>query len=330
MKCMTLAPFAILIIFSMTAYGQESQDIDRSNKSDAKVAPSGKSSFTESSEISPLISAEELAELIKAKTDGLRILEPGRKSADFVGGHIAAAGFVHWVDDMTDPEDAASYKNPNAEHFVELMSRLGINSSDRIVIYDRLSSRLSTRLYWTLKYFGHEKVQVLNGGIQAWESSYELSKDKIEFSRSEYEVGEIQSQILAEMELVQEHLKNSSACLIDGRPPKQFSGEIAGRVFHTDKEHSRKGHIPGAVNVFWKNNFNDDGSFKSVDELTKLYEEAGVLGDQCVITYCNEGLHAAPPWFVLTEILGCENVRLYDSSMAEWAKSDEPMTKNKK
>jgi thiosulfate/3-mercaptopyruvate sulfurtransferase len=323
MARMTLAPVTILMFFSL--FPQTETVVQGA----ANNSVTNESGSTESSEISPLISAGELAELIKAKTEGLRVLEPGRKTAEFVSGHIATAGFIHWVDDMTDPDDAATYKNPDEAQFVELMSRLGINSSDRIVIYDRLSSRLSTRLYWTLKYFGHEKVQVLNGGIQAWETGYQLSKDKVEYSRSEYEVGDIQSQILAEMALVKEHLKKSSACLIDGRPEKQFSGEVAGKVFHTNKEHSRKGHIPGAVNVFWKNNFNDDGLFKSAEELTKLYQEAGVLDDRCVITYCNEGLHAAPPWFVLTEILGYENVRLYDSSMAEWSKTDEPMTTEK-
>jgi thiosulfate/3-mercaptopyruvate sulfurtransferase len=122
----------------------------------------------------------------------------------------------------------------------------------------------------------------------------------------------------------QKHLHDTNVKLIDGRPADQFSGEQPGTVFHTGKEHKHRGHIPGAVNVFWKDNFNPDGTFKSKQELKKLYANAGVAADQCVVTYCNEGLHAAPPWFVLTEILGYDDVRVYDDSMSEWGNSDQP------
>ena len=249
-----------------------------------------------------------------------------RDSAKVYGGeHLPTAKFVHWVTDMTHPENTNEYKLPDAEQFAKLMSGLGINNDDRIVIYDRLSSRLSTRLYWTLKYYGHEQVQVLDGGFDTWKSKHKTSDDAQKLEASEYKIAATEDEILAEIQFVKKCLADPETRTVDGRPPVQFSGKEAGRVFHTGKEHSRRGHIPGAVNIFWKDNFNEDGTFKSVEELDVLYRNAGILPDQCVVTYCNEGLHAAPPWFVLTELLNYEKVKLYDRSMAEWAESDSPM-----
>ena len=109
-------------------------------------------------------------------------------------------------------------------------------------------------------------------------------------------------------------------------PPEQFTGEQIGRVFHTGKAHAKRGHVPGAVNVYWKDNFNEDGTFKSIESLRRLYRERGVKSGTTVVTYCNEGLHAAPPWFVLKELLGFDDVRVYDDSMSEWANEAKPMS----
>lgn len=286
------------------------------------------SNTTDAKTLAPLISATELSELLKSDTTGLRVLEPGKDAADYKSGHLPNAQFVHWVDDMTNSKDLVSYRNPAAAEFVSLMSRLGIENDDRIVIYDRLSSRLSTRLYWTLRYFGHANVQVLNGGFEAWNRSFELSTDKPEVAESQYKMAVTNDQLLAEIKFVSERLNDPKARLIDGRPTEQYSGKTVGKIFHTGQEHPRKGHIPGAVNVVWASNFNEDGTFKSSEELKAIYQDVGVLPDQCVITYCNEGLHAAPPWFVLTQLLDFKDVRLYDSSMAEWAKSEYPLEKS--
>jgi len=172
---------------------------------------------------------------------------------------------------------------------------------------------------------GHDRVHVLDGGFNVWKAKFELSQENTVPAPSQFKVTKPKDSMIADMGLVKEKLNAPNCCLVDGRPEEQFSGEKPGVVFHTGKQHSRKGHIPGAKNVFWKDNFNPDGTFKSVAELKTLYREAGVLPDHDVITYCNEGLHAAPPWFILTEMLDYKNVRLYDSSMAEWAESDQPM-----
>jgi thiosulfate/3-mercaptopyruvate sulfurtransferase len=278
---------------------------------------------------SPLLTAAELHGLIVSGKEGICILEPGKKVSDYRQGHVPNALFVHWVDDMTDPDNSDRYNVPQPEQFAALMSRLGIKDDDQIIIYDRMSSRLSTRLFWTLKYFRHKDVKILDGGFAAWKKQFELSKDISTPEKTSYKIDTVQSDIVAQIEFVKGRLNDRSVRMVDGRPVAQFTGEKAGKVFHTAKEHSRKGHVPDAVSIFWQDNFNNDGTFRSTEQLRALYQNAGVLPDQCVVTYCNEGLHAAPPWFVMTQLLGYKDVRLYDSSMAEWAESDSPIDSKK-
>lgn len=276
--------------------------------------------------VSPIISATELKKLIDSNEPGLKILEPSVDAEVFSEGHLPGARFLHWVDDLTDPANNDYFSNPQPEAFAELMSRHGIENGDRIVIYDRLSSRLSTRLYWTFKVFGHDQIQILDGGCEAWKAAgFEFSNKEPVAVESTYEISEPRADMVAEMDYVTAQLADGNTRIVDGRPVEQYGGEEAGVVYHTGAEHSRRGHISGAVNIFWKDNFNEDGTFKSIEELRELYKSGDILPDHCVITYCNEGLHAAPPWFVLTELLGYENVKLYDNSMAEWANSENPM-----
>lgn len=276
--------------------------------------------------ISPLITAGDLQKLIESKPVDLKVLEPGTSSKTYSKGHLPNARFLHWVNDMTDLANVEQYNKPDAEAFAKLMSKLGIRNSDRVIIYDRFTSRLSTRLFWTLKFYGHEKVQILDGGFAAWNSkSLKLTTDTPTVAKSDYKVTTAQEEIFAAMDLVEAQREETDVRLVDGRPPAQFSGEETGKVFHTNKEHPRKGHVPGAANVFWKDNFNADGTFKSAEDLRELYKNANIEQDNRVITYCNEGLHAAPPWFVLTQLLEFKDVRLYDSSMAEWTRSTKPL-----
>ena len=310
--------FLIALLFGISLLAAcDSPDAD--NNSSAAQEPETENALP------PLISADELAKLIESKPKNVKLLEPGTDLEVFSKGHLPTAQFLDWVNDMTDPAESDKYNIPGATHFSEVMSQLGVKNSDRIIIYDRMSSRLSTRLFWTFKALGHEQVQVLDGGFAAGKTKLDPSQQTISATPSQYKVTATKDSIIADMNLVQEKLEDLNCRFVDGRPEEQFTGEKAGKVFHTSKPHSRKGHIPGATNVLWKDNFTSDGTFKSKKELRSLYQDAGILPKNDVITYCNEGLHAAPPWFVLTQLLDYENVRLYDSSMAEWAESKQPM-----
>jgi thiosulfate/3-mercaptopyruvate sulfurtransferase len=245
----------------------------------------------------------------------------GPAKDDFDSGHIPGAIYVNWIDDITDPSKPERYNIINKRRMEALLSRLGVANNSCIVIYDDLASRLSSRMFWSLRYYGHEDVHILDGGKAAWASMNELTAKSTKVARTNYSIENVNDNYVSSMKFIADHLRSPAVKLVDGRPPAQFSGEDVGRVYHTGTAHKKRGHIPGAVNVFWKENFNSDGTFKSRQELAELY--ASVVDAKTVVTYCNEGLHATPPWFVLVELLGRSDVRVYDDSMSEWANSAE-------
>ncbi|MEO1528909.1 MAG: sulfurtransferase [Planctomycetota bacterium] len=256
----------------------------------------------------------------------IRILEVGQDRASFAKAHLPRAVFVDWVSDIIDPEKVDRYNIIDQVAMEALLGRLGIARHTHVVLYDNLSSRLATRMYWSMKYYGHDRVHVLDGGRSAWVSAgYRLTAEEMRVTATQYRIGKVNNEYLVDMNFIRSSLDEPTVQLLDGRPPTQFSGEEIGRVFHTGKPHKNRGHIPGAVNVFWKDNFNEDGTFRSVDALRKLYRERGLERGGTVVTYCNEGLHAAPPWFVMKELLGFDDVRVYDDSMSEWANEPLPI-----
>jgi thiosulfate/3-mercaptopyruvate sulfurtransferase len=248
------------------------------------------------------------------------ILELGPDIRTYREGHIPGAHFVHWIDDITAPSDRAKYTVAPPEMIEALLCRLGIANSTTIVLYDDLNNRVSARMFWTLRYYGHGAIRILDGGRQAWSvAGHEFVSETTTAQRSEYKIARTLGKHRIRMNRIRKQLGRSDIAIVDGRSPAQYTGEKPGTVYHTGRPHDYSGHIPGAINILWQDNFRVDGTFKSSEELRQLYEGRGVTQDREVITYCNEGLHAAPPWFVLTELLGYDNVRLYDESMAEWA-----------
>ena len=277
---------------------------------------------------SALLKVADLKKQLSRKN--LRILELGSKPKAYEKAHIEGAQFVHWIRDITDPGKSERYNIIDQKAFEKLMQRLGITRKSHLVLYDDMCSRLSTRMYWTLKYYGHDNVQILDGGKGLWARSEKMTNSKVVFPRTKYAAGKIRTDIKIDMKTLAASLASRSFQLLDGRMPEQYSGEKPGKVFHTGKPHRKKGHIPGAINICWKENFNQDGTFKSPDELKKLYKQRGIASDRPTVTYCNEGLHAAPPWFVMTELLKARDVKLYDDSMCEWANSEKPVVKVRK
>lgn len=255
----------------------------------------------------------------------VRLLDLGPSHEKYIAGHLPGALFVDWIKDVTSLTNRNRYNLPTAEQFAGLMQRLGIEPHFHVVIYDDLNSRIAIRTFMVMKYFGHENVHLLDGGKKQWVAKGEkLTQSIPRIRQSKYKTPKPDLSLTTSAKAIVQGLDQKSLALIDGRPPKQFSGAEPGKVFHTGKPHKKRGHIPGATNLFWKDNFNSDGTLKSKPELEKMYGK--FLGNKSpeVVTYCNEGLHAAIPWFVLTEILDVDNVKVYDDSMSEWANEDYP------
>lgn len=261
------------------------------------------------------------------ETGGIRVLDLSYRKASYNSKHIPTAQFVDWREDIVDPQFPDHYRLPTRPQMEALMSRLGLTPGSVIVVTDDFESRLAARMYLTLKYFGHDNVFLLDGGNNWYERmGHSMTNDVPEFPPTEYKVSEVREEYLIHLDLLKEIVDTRAAKLVDGRPLMQYSGERVGRIFHTRVPHPRRGHIPGAINVPWTLNLDDDGRFKPVDELKALYRQRGIGPNDPCVAYCNEGLHATMTWFVLRELLGNSNVRLYDESLAEWAwRDDTPM-----
>lgn len=267
-----------------------------------------------------------------ASNSKLCIIDLPMRKTNYETGHIPGAVYLDWRKDIIASEQQSLYQLPKKEVMEKLLRRIGVTPETTVVATDNLQNRTAVRLYYTLKYFGHKDVRILNGGTKAWVAAKkELSKDAPKIEPTKYEIKKLNNDYVVKLEAVQDAIDDAGCKLVDGRPWVQYSGLVPGKVFHTNKPHSRPGHVPTAESIPWTDNLNEDGTFKTLKELKELYEARGIKTDSKVITYCNEGLHAAMPWFILKELIGNANVTVYDNSMAEWANLDEtPLNKSDK
>ncbi len=171
---------------------------------------------------------------------------------------------------------------------------------------------------WLLKYYGHEKARILDGGRKKWEAENRtLTQEVPEYEAGNYTIKDVQDKYRAYRSDIADKLNNSNFGMVDVRSPEEFQGKILAP--EGVKELSqRAGHIPGASNIPWSKAVNDDGTFKSREELTKLYEQEGITPDKEIVAYCRIGERSAHSWFVLNELLEFPTVRNYDGSWTEW------------
>lgn len=249
--------------------------------------------------------------------DSVRLLDISNNIAAFVDGHLPGAEFLDWQEDLTNPDDSTSGQIATAEQLAELLSRLGIENDDTIVLYDNTRNLFAARAYWVLKYYQHEDVRLYNGGTVKWEEDgQDLVTDFIELEPSEYEVGEADPDIRTDWQYVVDHIDDPATLTCDTRSPDEYLG--------SDVRSDRGGHIPGAINLEWVHAVNvEDGTFKSFEELDELFTAAGFDPDKEIITYCQTGVRGAHTWFVLSELLGYPEVRNYDGSWEEYGNNED-------
>ena len=270
-----------------------------------------------------LVSTEWVAE--HSGDENVRIVESDEDVLLYEIGHIPNAVKIDWVEDLNDPL-MRDYLEP--EKFAELMSQKGITPDTTVVFYGDKNNWWATYALWVFRLFGHEDVRVMDGGRIKWEAEgREMTREIPDFPRSEYPVPERDdAKIRAFKEDVEAHLASrgrESARMVDVRSPGEYSGELLHMPDYPQEGALRGGHIPGAANVPWAQAVNEDGTFKTADELRGIYEgEAGISnGDDEVIAYCRIGERSSHTWFVLKYLLGYDNVRNYDGSWTEWGNS---------
>ena len=232
-------------------------------------------------------------------------------------GHIQGASLIWWKRDVNDP---ITRDIVNKAQFEELMSRNGITSDSEVILYGDFNNWFAAFVFWIFKYYGHEKVKIMNGGRKKWElEKRTYTKDEPQFQKTKYISQPPNEGVRAYLFDVKRAVDRKDTVLVDVRSPKEFSGEITAPPEYPMEHAQRGGHIPGASNIPWASAVNDaDGTFKAVDELRKIYESKGVTPERDVICYCRIGERSSHTWFVLKYLLGYPQVRNYDGSWTEW------------
>lgn len=231
----------------------------------------------------------------------------------FEEGHIPGAQNIG-NKEFEDPDNAVDGELATPEQFEALMSRYGILPTDTIVVYsDATKPQMAPRLVWTFEAFGQTNTYVLDGHYQALvEQGKAVEKGAAEApTATEYKIISTENTINVGKDAVINRAKDT--VLVDCRPVAEYTGETVANG------NARGGHIPGAVNMPYMSTVGEDGRFKDPETLRKMYAEIGVTADKEIITYCQRGHRASHTWFVLTHVLGFDNVKLYDGSMMEWS-----------
>ena len=247
---------------------------------------------------------------------GIRLIEVDEYISTYNEGHIAGAIGLSWRAHLTDQirRDVL----PKGQ-FEALCSERGIANDHTLIFYGDKNNLLSTYAFWEFRYHGHDesKLKVMDGGRKKWiAEGRELVTDIPEYSMTMYQAKFPDENVRATADDIMATLGQGVINLVDVRSSKEYTGEI----ISTDGNETaqRAGHIPGATLVTWSNNMNEDGTFKSYDELLTLYTDAGITSDKETVSYCRLGSRASNTWFTLKYLLGYDKVRNYDGSWTEW------------
>jgi len=249
----------------------------------------------------------------------VRIFEVDEDVSLFDKGHIPGAQMLDWTEELQKP-DMRDFIS--AEEFEKLMEEKGVSNDTTVVLYGDKSNWWAAYAFWFFKYNGHEDVRLMNGARQLWEQEGRpFTTETSSYPCGNYQVEARDESIRAFAPDVMKHLdkvQSGEGALIDVRSPREFSGELIAMPDYPQEGAQRGGHIPGAKNVPWAQAANEDGTFKSAEELEGLYAEKGLERDQEVVTYCRIAERSSHSWFVLKYLLGYPNVRNYDGSWTEW------------
>jgi thiosulfate/3-mercaptopyruvate sulfurtransferase len=231
-------------------------------------------------------------------------------------GHIRGAVKLHWRDDLQDPVERDVV---DRETFERLLGERGIGNETTVVLYGDKNNWFAAYAYWYLKVYGHGDIRILDGGRQKWiDEGRELITEVPSPQTVTYSARERDDSIRAYRDQVREWIGEPNRALVDVRSPGEYAGDLIAPPGYEQEGAQRGGHIPTAASIPWASAVQDDGTFKSADELKELYGGKGVTPDKEVTAYCRIGERSAHTWFVLRELLGYEEVRNYDGSWTEW------------
>jgi thiosulfate/3-mercaptopyruvate sulfurtransferase len=247
-------------------------------------------------------------------TPGVVFAEVDEDTTAYDAGHIRGAVKLDWRNDL---QDKVRRDFVGKEDFEKLLAEKGISNNDRVILYGGNNNWFAAYAYWYFKLYGHENVQLLDGGRKKWElDGRELNSDEVKREVAEYKAQDADTSIRAFRDEVVQSIGAKN--YVDVRSPDEFAGKLLAPAHLPQEVAQVPGHIPGALNVPWAKVANEDGTFKSEDEIKELYAEAGIDESKATIAYCRIGERSSIAWFALHELLGYGDVKNYDGSWTEY------------
>jgi thiosulfate/3-mercaptopyruvate sulfurtransferase len=254
--------------------------------------------------------------------DTIRIVEVDEDVLLYDTGHIPGSQKIDWLMDLWD-DPRREFVQP--DQLAKLLERLGISNDSTIVLYGDKNNWWAAYAFWVFTYSGVDNVKLMNGGRVKWEQEGKpMTTDPASYPQGSYHPGVRNPNLRAFQDEVLAHLEKvdtGAGVMVDVRSPGEFKGDVTHMADYPQEGVLRGGHIPGACNIPWAQATNEDGTFKSADELRTLYSGQGVTGDKDTIVYCRIAERSSHTWFVLKYLLGYDNVRNYDGSWTEWGNS---------
>ena len=248
----------------------------------------------------------------------VRIVESDEDVLLYETGHVPSAVKIDW---HTDEQDPLRRDFVDRAGFEQLMASRGIANDTTVVFYGDKNNWYACYTFWLFKLYGHQDCRIMNGGRAKWEAEGRpLVRETPSYAQARYTAREADLSIRAfRDEVLREYVSASGAtALVDVRSPQEYSGEVIAMMNYPQEGAQRGGHIPGARSIPWSKAAAEDGTFKSAAALRALYEGEGVTPDKRVVAYCRIGERSSHTWFVLTHLLGYQNVKNYDGSWTEW------------
>ena len=243
----------------------------------------------------------------------VRLIEVDVDTSAYGQGHVQGAVGVNWTTQLGDP---VRRDIPSKADWARLLGEAGVGPDTRLIFYGDNNNWFAAFAYWVSKIYGHQNAALMNGGRKKWElENRPFTTDVPQASRTSYPARDPDLKYRAFLRDILD--RPSGTALVDVRSPAEFNGEVIAPPGMTETA-QRAGHVPGAQSIPWAQAANEDGTFKSPEQLRQLYGGKGVTGEQAVIAYCRIGERSSHTWFVLKELLGFNNVKNYDGSWTEY------------
>lgn len=258
-----------------------------------------------------LIETTELGGMVSHPS--VRIVDMRTSLLDYLKGHIPNAIYLHF-ENLQVPQNGIPAQSPDRICLERLVwDALSLSNNMWVILYSEKSNPNATFLAWSLDFLGHKKVGILNGGWEKWAFENLPTTQEYPSLLPKHFSGKVIRERLAEKKWIRDRLSARGIAIVDARPPKQYSGEEGVEI--------RKGHIPGAKNVFWETTLEGDEIkvWKKKEDLERLFVEADITKDKEVVVYCRNGREASHVYFTLKYVLGYPHVRLYRGSWVEWS-----------